>query len=102
MDTLEEVDFNWKFDVIICASFLEFVNIGLAMFTIDKVLSPKGILIVASPMDNLATRLYFKMVGSDVGRNTRYDITDAISRRFKIVKEKTWLNLYFAVKAKKR
>jgi 2-polyprenyl-3-methyl-5-hydroxy-6-metoxy-1,4-benzoquinol methylase len=102
VDRLEEVDLNWRFDIVVCASYLEFVNVEQALFIINQVLNPSGLLIIASPMENILTKIYFRLCRSSVRRRSHKTIFWAISERFNILEHKKWLSLYFAIKAQKR
>ena len=102
VDKVEGVDPNWKFDIVVCGSYLEFVNLEHVLFIINKVLNPGGLLIVASPMENIFTKLYFNICRSTKRRKSHKTIFWSVSEHFNILEHKTWLGLYFSLKAQKR
>lgn len=102
IDKLDVIDKRWKYDVVICNSVLEFVDLKSTLTLLKSILSPKGILIVASPMDNWLSRLYFRLIKDRYSRHSHKKILTEISKHFKIRKYKTWLGLYFAVRATAR
>ena len=93
---------NWSFDCIVCASVLEFVSLPATLRRLHKVLKPGGDIIVASPMDNTLSYLYFKMIGDDNSRNTHNEIVAELSKVFKFEQYNSWMGLYFCVKAIKK
>lgn len=98
-DLGDVMDLRWKFDVIVCASVLEFVPLEHTLKLLKALMKPKGILIVGSPMDSKFSRAYFKFIKD---KNTRYshqEIIEAMEKVFGIVAEKSWMNLYFTAKA---
>ena len=95
----EELDLRWRFDVVVCASSLEFMYLKTALAAIKCVIHDKGTLIVASPMDTWLTRLYFKLIGDTYTRNTHNDIIEAVQKYFTIEKCRRWMGLYFCLKA---
>ncbi len=98
VDYKEEIPHNAKFDVIVCASVLEFTDLEK---TIDKLCTANarsGMIIVASPLKNWLTTLYFKLIGDKNKRHTRFDIEKALLRYYYILEEKKWLGLYFCLK----
>jgi hypothetical protein len=96
-DRIEEVKDEWKFDAVVCASYLEFVDLEPILFKIHKI--TKRVLYVASPMKNPITDLYYKLIGDTHIRNSHSKIRGYISKRFVITEYNTWNNLYFSLKA---
>ena len=93
------IDPRWKFDVIVCASVLEFVSFQHTLKGLSKSLAPRGFMVVASPMDNWITRLYFWAIGDKNLRHTHTQMLKQLERYFDITEYKSWLGLYFACKA---
>lgn len=85
----------WKFDCIVCASVLEFCELEPTLMTLKKLLNPKGVLLIASPMKNMITSLYLK----ENGRHSHDQITSAVSKKFRIMEYHAWLGLYFSIRA---
>ena len=102
VDKIEDVNLAWRFDVVICASYLEFVSLQHNLLVINGILNQGGLLIVASPMQNIFTELYFKLVRSKNPRKSHKTIFWSVSEHFNILEHKTWLGLYFSLKAQKR
>jgi len=97
VDRIEDVENNWKFDVVVCASYLEFVDLEDVVFILSQI--TKKSLYIASPMDTGLSRLYFKLIGNKDKRNSHKAIISQVSKRFKIQEYHTWNNLYFSLKA---
>jgi hypothetical protein len=93
---------NWKFNLIVCASVLEFVNLPSTLKMLEGVLAPGGEIIIASPMDTTLSYLYFKLIGDTKGRNTHNEIVAQVSKVFKFEKYESWMGLYFCLKARKK
>ena len=92
-------DPRWRFDVVVLASVLEFLNIESTLKRVKSVLKPSGFIIIASPMDTWASRQYFKLIGDKHTRNSNERIIGRVSDMFKVQRIDTWLGLYFAMKA---
>lgn len=92
------LDFRWKFDVVVCASVLEFVQLPVAISILKNVTHKNGMIVGASPMDTWATRLYFRLIGDKNLRNTHKVILNELSKYFFIIEKKEWLGLYFSFK----
>lgn len=93
------LDPRWHYDAIVCASVLEFCSLNLTISILYNILNPGGKLFVASPMNTALASLYFKSIGDKQGRNSHKSIISAVSKRFRIEKYDTWMNLYFALRA---
>lgn len=100
-DFNKPVDLRWKFDLIICASVLEFCHLNATLEFLKGVLKPGGTLIVASPMETPLSKYYFKAIEDMNIRYSHTKIIEAIQKKFKVEKKKEWLGLYFALRAKK-
>lgn len=100
VDKLDIIDPRWKYDVIMCNSVLEFVDLNRVLYTLRCLTG--GFLVVASPMDTWITRLYFKLIGDKNYRHSHLKIISEVSKKFNIVEYKTWLGVYFALKATPR
>jgi len=98
VDIQDSLDLRWKFDVVVCASVLEFVNLPVALSILRNVTNVNGMIVGASPMDTWATRLYFKLIGDKNSRNTHKVILNELSRYFFIVEKSEWFGLYFSFK----
>lgn len=98
VDKAEDIDLRWSFDMVICASVLEFVELPVAVARLKMVTRPKGVLVVASPLNTWLTRLYFKLIGDTNKRHTEKEIIDEVAKRFFIVEYKKWLGLYFVLR----
>lgn len=92
------VDPAWRFDVIVCASVLEFTNLSTILKGLHGVLNRKGFMVVASPMHGWASRLYFWLLRDKKHRHTHTEILEALKKYFVIKEYKTWLGLYFSCK----
>lgn len=86
------------YDVIVCASVLEFAPLDTVVF-LKRFLKTGGFISVASPMDTWITRLYFKLIGDKHKRNSHQQIYETIYRNFTIVEYKEWFGIYFSIKA---
>jgi len=92
-----------KFDVIVCASVLEFVpDVDKLLDKFLGIMSPNSSIIVASPQDNLLTRAYFKLIGDKMVRHSHYEIAARLFKKFNVVYEDSWMGLYFCIKAVKK
>ena len=100
IDDKETIDRRWKFDLITCASVLEFTT-PETLDLLEWVLAPKGHIIIASPMDTWISNLYFWAIGDKKPRHPHGQILSEVSKRFKILTYKRWLGLYFVIKATK-
>ena len=92
-------DPRWRFDVVVLASVLEFVNVEFILHQVKSVLRKGGFIVVSSPMDTWISRQYFKLIGDQHIRNSHERIISGISKIFKIEKVNKWMGLYFSVKA---
>lgn len=102
-NTVDEINDRWKFDAVVCASVLEFCDLEQVLPILKNCLKvSRGKLYVASPLKNRLTNLYFKLINDNTKRNSHTEIKDAISKHFKIYAYRTWMNLYFALKASAR
>ena len=99
VQSLSECRPIWKFDTIVCASVLEFVNLGIYLPYLREMLSPEGELIVASPMKNKWTERYFKLIKNPSTRWSETEIFSAVNKYLKIEEYTEWMGLYFALKA---
>lgn len=96
------IDSRWRFDVIILGSVLEFTKPAEVLQKLRGALAPKGLIIIASPMKNFFTDLYFKLVGDKNSRLSHQTMKYEIDIHFRILDYKTWLGLYFVCKAERR
>ena len=92
----------WRFNAIVCASVLEFTHLYHTLSMLQGLMHPASVLYVASPMDSLATRWYFKLIKDSYIRHPHGVIKQAIEKYFIIKEYKEWMGLYFALKAVKR
>ena len=97
-DKTDIYDKHWKFDLIFCGSVLEFCNLDVEIPKIKAIMAPWGHLIVASPMKNIITNAYFRLIGDKHKRNSHNDIISSIGKHMKIERTLTWMNLYFALR----
>lgn len=88
-----------KYDLIVCASVLEFVNLKETLPYLKAHLYHGGALIGASPMNTKLSRLYFRLIGSKSNRHSHKMILSELSKYFFVVKKKEWFGLYFSWKA---
>ena len=103
LDKWHRIDRRSRFEAIVCASSLEFIeNLPETMNELSIVSPVKGQLIVASPMNSILTKSYFKMIGDDLVRNSPDVIRYIIQRFFKVVEYHEWMGLYFSLKAIKK
>ena len=97
VDKLDTID--GKYDLIVCASVLEFVNLKETLPYLKSHLLQSGELVGSSPMDTRLSRLYFKLIGDNLTRNTHQQILRELHKHFWVVKTKEWFGLYFSFKA---
>ena len=95
----EPINRAWKFDVIVCASVLEFCQLHHTLGLIKSLLKPGGFIVVASPMETKLSRFYFKLIGDKSSRHSHDVIFSEIGKKFRISEYKTWLGAYFCLKA---
>ena len=96
VDLLENIDFRWNFDVVVCASVLEFTNLPICFSMLNKIVDRNGMLLASSPMDTWLSRLYFKMIGDTNKRKSHKEIMDVAGRYFFITRYTEWFGLYFS------
>lgn len=101
-DMKSYIDLRWRFDVVVCSSVLEFVPVEKVLWGLRDVMTPSGVLVVASPMDTWLSRFYFKLIGDKNKRHSHGLICNFLRRDFKEVAYKEWLGLYFVMKVKKK
>lgn len=99
VDTLSYIDPRWKFDVVVCASVLEFVDLDFTVPLLKSIIAPNGMLIGASPMKTRLSKLYFSLIKDSSKRNSHEAIINSISKHFFLVGQKEWFGLYFSFKA---
>lgn len=99
VDKYHGIDSKENYDLIICASVLEFVDLKTAVPLLKSHLIKQGSLIGASPMSNKWTNFYFKIIGDKNKRNTQKEILSEIQKHFLIVRKNEWFGLYFSFKA---
>lgn len=95
----EPISPYWNFEAIVCASVLEFCPLETTIKMLAGFLKKGGDIIIVSPMTSRASSLYFKMIGDKNIRNTHIDITNAVSKHFKIVERTNLFSLYFGLRA---
>ena len=98
VDRPENIDLRCKFDVVVCASVLEFVDLPVSVARLKLVTPSNGIIVGASVMDTWLTRLYFKLIGDKRKRHTQKEIMAEINKRFFVVKYEEWFGIYFSFK----
>lgn len=97
---LSDVDMRSKYELIICASVLEFVHHPAAVIgSLSKLLAPGCSMIVASPCDSWLTTLYFQLIGDKHTRTSNEEIIATISDYFTITRLKRWFGLYYVLEA---
>jgi len=94
----DEINASWKFDVVVCASVLEFTHLPVCLSTLKRVVHPNGMLVVSSPMDTWLSRLYFKFIGDKNSRHSHKEILSESSKYFFILDYQEWFGLYFSFK----
>lgn len=99
IDVGDILDQRWKFDVVVCASVLEFVNLPVALKLIKGVIAPNGMIVASSPMDTWLSRTYFKIIDDKSVRHTHKEIMEEVHKYYFVVKYKEWFGLYFSFKA---
>ena len=100
-DLNDVLDPRWRYDAVVCSSFLEFSELHFTLETIKKLLNPGGKLFIGSPMKTGVSNLYFKLIGDKNKRHSHNKILSEVSKQFKLEKYSTWMNLYFALRASK-
>ena len=101
-DINDVLDTRWRYDAVVCSSFLEFSELPFTLDLISKLLNPGGKLYVGSPMETGLTKLYFKSIGDKNKRHGHNKIMSEISKKFRIETYNLWMNLYFALRASKK
>lgn len=96
------VDMRWNFELIVCASVLEFCHLNTTLEFLHGVCRHNGTLLVASPMQTKATQIYFNHIKDDNIRYSHADIIKAVGKKFEIEKIDYWMGLYFALRARKK
>ena len=97
VDVLDKI--NGNYDLIVCASVIEFVNLKETLPYLKNFLIHGGALIGASPMDTRLSRLYFRLIGDKKKRHSHHVILTELYKHFWVVKKREWLGLYFSWKA---
>lgn len=97
VDKLDNI--SGKYDLIVCASVLEFVNLKETLPYLKSHLIHGGALIGSSPMDTKLSRLYFSLIGDKLQRKSHVEIMRELHKHFWVVKYKKWFGLYFSFKA---
>lgn len=90
-----------KFDAIVCASVLEFCDLGTTLSELKSMLKEGGYLFIASPMRSKLSNLYFKLINDGNKRNSHQDIKAAVEQFFYVRSYTEWCNLYFSMKVVK-
>ena len=98
VDRPEKIDLRSRFDVVVCASVLEFVELSVAVARLKLTTSPGSIIVGASVMDTWLTRLYFKLIGDKRKRHTQKEIMAEINKRFFVINYNEWCGIYFSFK----
>ena len=98
-DKHDIIDKRWRFDAIVCASVLEFCQLPHTVGLLYDLLKPEGKLYVGSPMETGLTKLYFKLIKDKNKRNNHAKILSEVSKKFRIEKYNSWMNLYFSLRA---
>ena len=88
-----------KVDMTICSSVMEFVPLKK---TFEKLSSLTKEIIIASPMDTAASRLYFNSINDRIARNSHQDILKEMAGYFTINYFRSWHGLYFCARGRKR
>lgn len=91
---------SWKFDLIICASVLEFVHLDSTLKNLKQIMHLNSRLIVASPMKTPLSNLYFKSISNHAYRHSHTEILSKLSKYFIVESKKEWIGLYFSVKCR--
>ena len=94
------IDPRWKFDLIVCASVLEFCELPHTLLVIRSMMTKDSEMIVSSPMDSWITRLYFWLIGDKTLRHSHTLIHNHIDRYFHVETYKKWFGIYFVIRAK--
>ena len=92
-------DIKGRYDLIVCASVLEFVNLKLVLPRLKSHLIHGGQLIGASPMDTRLSRFYFRLIGDKRKRHSHKTILTELHKQFFVTKKVEWFGLYFSFKA---
>lgn len=95
-DKLNDINYTWKFDVIVCASVIEFLPIKVAAQILKNILKPGGKIIISSPMQTKLSRFYFWLIQDANQRYSQDEILEGFEEMgFKVKEYKEWLGLYF-------
>jgi hypothetical protein len=99
LDRENELDIRSSYDLIVCASVLEFVWLQTTIARLRRVCKENGSIIICSVCDNWMTRLYFRLIGDENTRHSKSEIMSHVNKYFKVVQEKSWMGLYWVCKA---
>ena len=88
-----------KFDLIVCGSVLEFVDIDDTLKYFKKHLLQGGQIIGSSPMKSILSSIYFTLVNDNMTRHSHKSIMESLEKHFYIVHKREWMGLYFSFKA---
>lgn len=93
------IDTRSRFECIVAASTFEFIDdLESTLRTLHQISYRKSQIIVASPLDSKASRLYFRLIGDKHVRNSRETIENIVKKYFRIIKREEWMGFYFAFK----
>lgn len=103
VDKEDKIDPRSRFECIVCASTLEFVeDLPATIEYLHSRTYSKAQIIVSSPTNSLLSRIYFKSIGDKLVRNSPDTIVKVVDKYFKVLDYKNWMGLYFAFKGYRR
>src|SRR3990167_8356240 len=102
VDKGDQIDPRARFECIVCASSLEFVDdLDDTVGKLYKATHPKGQIIIGSPMDSALAKAYFWLIGDKKPRHKPDEIVKAVKRKYLVSEYREWAGLYFALRAYK-
>lgn len=99
----EHVWSHWRFDLLVCASSLEYIKpIDTTCCKLWKATRPGAQIIVAGPLNNKINRLYFKLIFDRHERHDPVFIRKIVDKYFKVEKYIEGFGVYYAFKGTRR
>ena len=87
-----------KFELIVCASVLEFVDLDYTLKFLKKHLVEGGEIIGASPMTTTISSAYLRLIGDKSKRNPHYYVLRKLNENFNSIYIDEWCGLYYSFK----
>lgn len=99
----DKIDPRSRFECIVAASTFEFIeDLNETLKMLHSISYSRAQIIVASPLNNWLTNVYFELIGDSTVRNSQESIKRVVDRWFKVDEYIEWMGLYFALKGYRR